>query len=61
MFKGLRTVLVNAGIASATAALNEFAHVDWVEMVGPVWAVVIITAVNVGLRVITTTPIGRAA
>lgn len=57
--KGWRTVAVNVGIAAATAALPVLAGVDWVALVGAKAAIVIVAGVNLGLRMITTSPVGR--
>lgn len=58
--KGYRTVAVNTGIAAGTAALNVLAGVDWVSLVGPHWAVAAVAIANIGLRIITTTPVRKA-
>lgn len=59
--KGMRTVAVNVGIAALTAALQELAGVNWVEAVGPVWAMAVVAAINIGMRAITTTAIGKSS
>jgi len=58
--KGYRTIIVNALIAAATGALQYGAGVNWIEAVGPTWSALIITGINVALRLITTTPVGKA-
>lgn len=57
--KGWRTVAVNVGIAAGTAALPVLAGVDWVSLVGAKAAIVIVAGVNLGLRMITTSPVGK--
>lgn len=57
--KGWRTILINGGIVAATAALNYLAGVNWVAEVGDTFAVIIVSAINIGLRLITTGPVGQ--
>lgn len=57
--KGWRTVGVSVGLVAGTAALQDLAKVDWVNMVGPIWSMGIVAAINIGLRAITTSPIGK--
>jgi hypothetical protein len=56
--KGLRTLLINGATVVGTAALTWAVGVDWTQYVSPTTAVIIVAAVNMGLRVITTTPVG---
>lgn len=58
--KGWRTLAINAGIAAGTALLQWAAGVNWVDYVGEVYAVLIVALVNGGLRLMTTTPVGKA-
>ena len=58
--KGFRTIIINVLIAMLGAALPILANVDWTEFVSPTIALVIVAAINVGLRIITTTPIGQS-
>lgn len=58
--KGLRTLLINGATVVGTAALTWAVGVDWTQYVSPTTAVIIVAAVNMGLRVITTTPVGMA-
>ena len=60
MLKGWKTILFNGGIVVATAMLNFLAGVDWVSQVGDQWAVVIIAAVNIVLRLVTNTAVFQA-
>lgn len=57
--KGWRTVAVSVGLVAGTAALEELAKIDWVNMVGPIGAMAIVAGINIGLRAITTSPIGK--
>jgi hypothetical protein len=57
--KGWRTIAINVGIAAGTAALGVLAGIDWTKEVGGTAAVIIIAAVNIATRVITTGPIGQ--
>ena len=55
---GWRTVALNLGIAALTAVLSKAAGINWAEMVGPSWSVAVMAAINIGMRIITTTPVG---
>lgn len=57
--KGWRTIAVNVGLAAATGGLQAAANINWIDVVGPTWAMGIIAAVNIGLRAITTSPVGK--
>lgn len=57
--KGWRTVAVNVGIAAGTAGLHALAGVNWIELVGPTWSMLIVAAINIALRAVTTSPIGK--
>lgn len=59
--KGLRTVIFNVLIAALAGALPVIAGIDWTQYVSPTVAMVIVAAANVGLRAITSTPIGKSA
>ncbi len=56
--KGWRTLIVNGALAIAPVALQYFAGVDWTQYVSPQMALLIAGALNMGLRFITTTPVG---
>lgn len=58
--KGFRTLAVNAGLAAAGAGLTYLAGVNWVEYVSPTIAVVAMAMVNMALRLITTTAVGKS-
>lgn len=58
--KGYRTLVINAGMAVILALLTWAAGVDWTGVVSPTVAVIIVAAVNAGLRVITDTAIGKS-
>ncbi len=58
MFKGWRTILINAGMVAVTAGLTSLAGFDWVGAVGPTMAVVIMAGINWVLRFMTDTKIG---
>ena len=57
--KGWRTIAINVAIAGGTAALTYLAGVNWVDMVGPTWSVIIITGINLGMRFVTDTKVGE--
>jgi hypothetical protein len=56
--KGFRTLALNGAVVIGTAALTWAAGVDWTQYVSPTAAMMILAAANMGLRLITTTPIG---
>lgn len=56
--KGWRTLIVNGAFVVVTAALTYLAGINWVAEVGDTAAVVIVAAVNIGLRMLTTGPVG---
>lgn len=58
--KGLRTLLINGATVVVAAALTWAVGVDWTQHVSPTVAVIIVAVANMGLRVITTTPVGKA-
>ncbi len=57
--KGYRTLALNGALVVGAALLNWAAGVDWSQYVSPTLAVVVAGAVNIGLRFVTTTPIGK--
>lgn len=59
--KGYRTLVVNGGIAVGVALLTWAAGVDWTQYVSPTTAVIIATVVNAGMRLVTSTPVGKKA
>lgn len=58
--KGLRTLLINGATVVGAATLTWAVGVDWTQHVSPTAAVIIVAAANMGLRVITTTPVGKS-
>ena len=58
--KGLRTLLINGATVVGTAAVTWVAGVDWTQYVSPTSAVIIVAAANMALRLITSTPVGKA-
>jgi hypothetical protein len=56
MFTGYKTIVLNAGAAAVLAALTYLVGVDWTQYVSPTWALILTNAINVGLRLLTTTP-----
>jgi len=58
--KGWRTLLLNGAIVIGTGALTWAAGVNWSEYVSPATAVIVTAAVNMGLRLVTNTPVGKA-
>jgi hypothetical protein len=59
--KGLRTLAVGLAIAITPAALTFFGGVDWTQFGVSPAAGALIGTVVIGLRGITTTPVGRSS
>ena len=57
--KGWRTIAVNVGLAAATGGLQAAANINWIDAVGTTWAMIAVAAINIGLRAITTSPVGK--
>jgi len=55
---GFRTIITGALVAIVPAALQYVAGVDWTHVVSPTWAMIIAGVVQIGMRLITTTPVG---
>jgi hypothetical protein len=58
--KGLRTLALNGATVVGAAALTWAVGVDWTQYVSPTAAIIIVAGANMGLRVITTTPVGKS-
>ena len=58
--KGYKTLLVNGATVIGVAALTWVAGVNWTEYVSPTAAMIILGVANMGLRLITSTPVGKA-
>lgn len=58
--KGFKTVIFGVLMVIAPPALTYLAGVDWTQFVGANAALVISGLVTIGLRVVTTTPIGKS-
>lgn len=61
MLTGWKTLVFNGGVVALTALLQWAAGIDWVAMVGPEWAVIVVAAINFALRFKTSTPWGKSA
>lgn len=57
--KGYKTIIFNALIVGLTAMLQFAVDVNWKDIVSPEMALIIVSILNIGLRFITTTPIGK--
>jgi hypothetical protein len=57
--KGYRTILVNIGVIVGTGILQNLSTIDWSQYVSPTTAIMILGFVNMGLRFITTSPVGK--
>ena len=55
--KGFKTLGFNLLVAIGGAALPLLGAFDWTQVVSPNIAILIVTAINIGLRFITTTPV----
>ena len=49
MLTGWKTVLFNIGVAISIPALNVLVDVNWVDLVGPTYAVAAVAAVGVAI------------
>lgn len=56
--KGWRTVLWNAVIVGGGAVGTYLAGIDWTQYLSPTAALIVTAVVNVGLRIVTKTPVG---
>lgn len=62
MFKGYKTLIINGAVAAATAFLAHFSPDTVREIAGP-WApfaLIALAGVNMALRTVTSTPVGKA-
>lgn len=59
--KGYKTLAVNAATVAGVALLTWAGGVNWAEYVSPNAAMIILAGVNIGLRLVTTTPVGAKA
>ena len=57
--KGFRTIAVGLAMAVLPVALTYLAGVDWTQYVSPNIALLISSTVMIGLRTVTTTPVGK--
>lgn len=57
---GYKTLIWNAVLVMLGAVLPYLAAVEWTQYVSPSVAVIVVAVVNVALRLVTTTPIGRS-
>lgn len=57
--KGWRTLLVNAAMATGAFLGGYLLNIKWEEYVNPSIAIMIVAAINAGLRYITTGPVGE--
>ena len=60
MVKGWRTLIINGAIVIGSAGLSWAASINWSDYVSPSTAVIVTAALNMGLRLITNTPVGKA-
>ena len=56
---GWKTLALNGAGVIGLAALNFAAGVDWTQYVSPNTAMLIVFGVNMGLRLVTTGPVGK--
>ena len=55
---GFRTLAFNGLIIALLALLPWISSIDWTQYVSPQVALIIVGAANIGLRMITRTPVG---
>lgn len=55
--KGYRTLALNGLVVALGALLPWAAGVDWTQFVDPKTALLIVGAANIGMRLITSTPV----
>ena len=60
VMKGYRTILVGLALAIGPAALQYLGAVDWTNVIGPTGAFFVSGLVAIGMRAITTSPIGKS-
>ncbi|MDE2102516.1 MAG: hypothetical protein KGL39_35040 [Patescibacteria group bacterium] len=58
--KGYRTIFVGLLLAIGPAALQYLGGVDWNSLIGPSGAFVVAGMIQIALRFITTTPVGKS-
>lgn len=56
--KGWKTIIAGAAMVVIPPLLTYAAGIDWTAIVGPNLAMVIAGGVTIGLRLVTTTPVG---
>ena len=56
--KGYRTLIANGAMVIGAALLSWASNVDWTQHVSPTAAVIVMGVVNIGLRFVTTGPVG---
>lgn len=59
--KGWKTVLFNGLGVIGVSLLTWATGINWTDYVSPTVAGIIIGAANIGLRLITTTPVGKTS
>jgi len=57
--KGYRTLAANGLVVALGAVLPWAAGLDWTHYVSPQAAMLIVGGLNIGLRMITTAPVGK--
>ncbi len=58
MLSGWKTVLFGLFVAIAPAALEYLKGIDWTQYVSPIYAPMVVGAITIILRFLTTTAIG---
>lgn len=61
MLKGYRTILINLLLIAAGPVLEYLGTVNWIDFVGETGAVLVMAIINVLMRLVTTTPVGKPA
>ena len=56
--QGYRTLIVGFLLTVGPFALNYLGHIDWTQYVSPRWSTVIVGAIVIAMRLVTSTPVG---
>lgn len=59
--KGFRTVAIGFLIAVGPAAITYLLGLDWTNLIGPNAALFVVGLLQIGMRLVTTTPVGKDA
>lgn len=57
---GFKTLIFNGLMVVSAALLPFLAGIEWTQYVSPTIAVIVVGAINIGLRFVTKTPVGQS-